>query len=226
MWPTDDSTTKPPPSSAPMVRALAGDSTITRGFPVEREPVDLDGAAAGMVVDERGGFTTPVSTAAGAGPAPGDRDQRFHPGVPTPPGTDPSGRQASTAAGAGTLGSSTARTSSSAPKPSDLRLEKATAQIRITIPAPAMPSRAPVWCRRVITAGRIRSETRFMTLMRGLRAGPAVSLKGSPTVSPITAAVWASDPFPPSWPSSMYFLALSHAPPEFDRKLAMSCPVR
>ena len=65
-----------------------------------------------------------------------------------------------------------------------------------------------------------------MTLISGLRAGPAVSLNGSPTVSPITAALCASDPLPPSWPSSMYFLALSHAPPELDRKLAISCPVR
>ena len=83
-----------------------------------------------------------------------------------------------------------------------------------------------MWWRRVMTAGRISSETRFMTLISGLRAGPAVSLKGSPTVSPITAALWASEPLPPSWPSSMYFLALSQAPPELDRKLAMSCPVR
>ena len=49
--------------------------------------------------------------------------------------------------------------------------------------------------------------------MSGLRAGPAVSLKGSPTVSAMTAALWASEPLPPSLPSSMYFLALSHAPP-------------
>ena len=77
-----------------------------------------------------------------------------------------------------------------------------------------------------MTAGRIRRLTRFITLMRGLRAGPAVSLKGSPTVSPMTAALWASDPLPPSWPSSMYFLALSQAPPELLRKLAINWPVR
>ena len=29
----------------------------------------------------------------------------------------------------------------------------------------------------------------------------------------MTAALWASEPLPPWWPSSMYFLALSHAPP-------------
>ena len=75
-------------------------------------------------------------------------------------------------------------------------------------------------------AGRISSETRFITLMSGLSAGPAVSLNGSPTVSPMTAALWASEPLPPSLPSSMYFLALSHAPPALDRKLAISWPVR
>ena len=70
---------------------------------------------------------------------------------------------------------------------------------------------------RLMIAGRISSDTRFITLMSGLRAGPAVSLNGSPTVSPMTAAMWASEPLPPWWPSSMYFLALSHAPPALDR---------
>ena len=53
----------------------------------------------------------------------------------------------------------------------------------------------------------------FITLIIGLIAGPAVSLYGSPTVSPVTAAAWAAEPLPPKLPSSMYFLALSHAPP-------------
>ena len=66
---------------------------------------------------------------------------------------------------------------------------------------------------RLMIAGRISSETRFITLISGFSAGPAVSLNGSPTVSPMTAALWASVPLPPWWPSSMYFLALSHAPP-------------
>ena len=109
---------------------------------------------------------------------------------------------------------------------SPARLEKASAARRMTSDTPAMARRAPVWCRSVITAGRMSSDTRFMTLIIGLSAGPAVSLKGSPTVSPITAALCASEPLPPSWPSSMYFLALSQAPPEFDNVLAMSCPVR
>ena len=74
-------------------------------------------------------------------------------------------------------------------------------------------------------AGRISSDTRFITLISGFSAGPAVSLNGSPTVSPMTAALWASDPLPPSAPSSMYFLALSQAPPALDRKFAISWPV-
>src|SRR4051794_3807868 len=73
-------------------------------------------------------------------------------------------------------------------------------------------------------AGRMSSDTRFMTLISGLSAGPAVSLNGSPTVSPMTAALWGSEPLPPSAPSSMYFLALSQAPPALDKKLAMSWP--
>ena len=83
-----------------------------------------------------------------------------------------------------------------------------------------------MWCCKLMTAGRMSSDTRFMTLIIGFSAGPAVSLKGSPTVSPMTAALWASEPLPPSLPSSMYFLALSHAPPEFDSVLARSWPVR
>ena len=102
------------------------------------------------------------------------------------------------------------------------RLEKARAAIRMTRETPAMARRSPVWCRSEITAGRTSRETRFITLIIGFRAGPAVSLNGSPTVSPMTAALWASEPLPPSLPSSMYFLALSHAPPELDSVLAIS----
>ena len=55
--------------------------------------------------------------------------------------------------------------------------------------------------------------------------GPAVSLKGSPTVSPTTLALCVSDRLPPYTPVSMYFLALSHAPPPVLRKIAMMTPV-
>src|SRR5207302_10313316 len=40
-----------------------------------------------------------------------------------------------------------------------------------------------------MATGATRRLTRFITLISGLRAGPAVSLRGSPTVSPITPAL-------------------------------------
>jgi hypothetical protein len=63
-----------------------------------------------------------------------------------------------------------------------------------------------------------------------LRAGPEVSFNGSPTVSPTTAALCSSVPlaltFPPitNYPPSMYFLALSQAPPELALERAMATP--
>ncbi len=74
------------------------------------------------------------------------------------------------------------------------------------------------------TAGAISSEIRFITLISGLSDGPAVSLNGSPTVSPMIVASWASLPLPPYWPSSTIFFALSQAPPEFDSSTAMRTP--
>src|SRR5882672_11250764 len=71
----------------------------------------------------------------------------------------------------------------------------------------------------------ISRATMLMILMSGLTAGPAVSLYGSPTVSPVTAALWASEPLPPKCPSSMYFLALSQAPPPVHIEIAMNRPV-
>src|SRR3954468_10671806 len=67
--------------------------------------------------------------------------------------------------------------------------------------------------------------TMLLILIIGLTAGPAVSLYGSPTVSPVTAALWASEPLPPKWPSSMYFLALSQAPPPEVIEIATNRPV-
>jgi len=64
-----------------------------------------------------------------------------------------------------------------------------------------------------------------------LRAGPLVSFKGSPTVSPITAALCSSVPFfltTPSitnYPDSIYFLALSHAPPVLEALMAIYTPL-
>src|SRR3569833_832418 len=77
-------------------------------------------------------------------------------------------------------------------------------------------------------------------LMRILMDGPDVSLRGSQTVSPTTAALWASDPFmnmycpqASSSPSlclemclltSMYFLVLSQAPPVLENEKAIWTP--
>ena len=58
--------------------------------------------------------------------------------------------------------------------------------------------------------------TNDITVIIVFKDGPAVSLNGSPTVSPTIAALCASEPFPPKCPASIYFLALSHRPPEFD----------
>ena len=44
-----------------------------------------------------------------------------------------------------------------------------------------------------------------MILIIGLTAGPAVSLYGSPTVSPVTAALCASDPLPPKFILYIFF---------------------
>ena len=44
-------------------------------------------------------------------------------------------------------------------------------------------------------------------------------------MSPVTAALCASEPLPPWWPSSMYFLALSHAPPPVVIEIATNRPV-
>src|SRR5674476_60350 len=73
--------------------------------------------------------------------------------------------------------------------------------------------------------GMTSRATMLMTLIIGLMAGPAVSLYGSPTVSPVTAAAWASDPLPPYSPSSMSFLALSQAPPPLVMEMARNRPV-
>ena len=67
-------------------------------------------------------------------------------------------------------------------------------------------------------------ETVEQSFMSMLRLGPDVSLKGSPTVSPMTPDLWHSLPLPPWCPASMYFFALSQAPPELDMNTAMPKP--
>ena len=68
-------------------------------------------------------------------------------------------------------------------------------------------------------------DTILVSFMRMLMDGPEVSLNGSPTVSPMTAALCSSLPFPPSCPLSMYFFALSQAPPAFAIITASTNPV-
>ena len=70
------------------------------------------------------------------------------------------------------------------------------------------------------------SEVIAINLMRMLLEGPEVSLSGSPTVSPTTAALWVSVPFvtPGIYPDSMYFLALSQAPPALEKATATCTP--
>ena len=60
-------------------------------------------------------------------------------------------------------------------------------------------------------SGANTSDTIVISFIRMLIDGPDVSLNGSPTVSPTTAALCLSDPFPsPLYPASICFLALSH----------------
>src|SRR5580700_8283012 len=62
------------------------------------------------------------------------------------------------------------------------------------------------------------------SLISTCKLGPAVSLNGSPTVSPTTAALCASDFFPPYCPVSINFLALSQAPPPLFINIASNTP--
>ncbi len=48
-----------------------------------------------------------------------------------------------------------------------------------------------------------------------IAGGSDTSLKESPTLAPVTAALWLSESFPPWHPASMHYLTLSCAPPEF-----------
>jgi len=53
--------------------------------------------------------------------------------------------------------------------------------------------------------GTKSDETRDITVINVFKEGPAVSLKGSPTVSPTTLALCASEPEPPNLPVSIYY---------------------
>src|SRR6056297_2059636 len=75
----------------------------------------------------------------------------------------------------------------------------------------------------------ITSVTTDISFNRMFNEGPEVSLNGSPTVSPTTPALCGSEPLPYSTPSivtpsSIIFLALSHAPPALDWNKAIRTP--
>src|SRR5438445_429739 len=72
--------------------------------------------------------------------------------------------------------------------------------------------------------GAKTSVTVLSSLISTCSDGPAVSLNGSPTVSPTTAALWVGEPLPPYSPVSMNFLALSHAPPPLFSIVASRMP--
>ena len=78
-----------------------------------------------------------------------------------------------------------------------LRRENIMATTKMASETPEMAKRAASLSFKLMIAGKINNATKFITLINGLRAGPAVSLNGSPTVSPMTAALCASEPLPP-----------------------------
>src|SRR4029453_12663294 len=59
---------------------------------------------------------------------------------------------------------------------------------------PAVVGRPPYTLAMI---GTISRATMLMILISGFTAGPAESLYGSPTVSPVAPALGASDPLPP-----------------------------
>src|SRR5690606_24779975 len=83
------------------------------------------------------------------------------------------------------------------------------------------PINTPPYCTKNGANTRLRMAD---SLIRIFSDGPEVSLRGSPTVSPTTAALCSSDPLPPWLPASMYFLALSQAPPLLDEEIASTPP--
>jgi len=68
---------------------------------------------------------------------------------------------------------------------------------------------------RLMTGRRISSDTRFIHLDEGVEGGAGGVLERVADGVADDRALWASDPLPPWWPSSMYFLALSQAPPRW-----------
>ena len=94
-----------------------------------------------------------------------------------------------------------------------------------------MPRKCWIGPLNLMMTGAKTIDTMLISLIRMFSEGPEVSLQGSPTVSPMTAAPWVgffepSGSFLPPWaPFSMYFLALSHAPPALFSMVASRKPV-
>src|SRR5687768_495543 len=94
-------------------------------------------------------------------------------------------------------------------------MKNATASTRVRVPEPPSVRYTPS-----STASR---PNKVVNLMTGFMATDEVSLKGSPTVSPMTEASWSGVPFIFSSVSTI-FLALSQAPPALAMKMAWNSP--
>merc|ERR1719221_1002998 len=81
------------------------------------------------------------------------------------------------------------------------------------------PPLALLWLAMKVPNTKLIMALNFITM---LIAGPLVSLSGSPTVSPVTAFLCASEPFVPV--ASMYFFALSQAPSVLLMLIAICTP--
>src|ERR1700747_1370756 len=90
----------------------------------------------------------------------------------------------------------------------------------------ATPTRRPVLELYLTTEVAISSETRFMTLISGLIEGPAVSLNGSPTVSPTMVASCAAEPLPPWLPARDDLVGVVRGPAEGGEKARHHHPRR
>jgi hypothetical protein len=75
------------------------------------------------------------------------------------------------------------------------------------------------------SSGAMNSAVMLVSFMKIFNEGPATSFKGSPTVSPTTAAVWVWVPLIQKPEASMLFFVLSHSAPPKVKKEARSAAV-
>jgi len=68
---------------------------------------------------------------------------------------------------------------------------------KTTIYLPLRPSQLLITGANLTTTPEKTTLTIHISLIRMFKPGPEVSLNGSPTVSPMTAALWAGEPLPP-----------------------------